>query len=161
LTSHCNLEDHAMRWDLPLVALFALTALPAGATSPTEPPRQPVDANGDGVVTREEAQTHPRLAASFDAADTNKDGRLDAAELDAMRQAHRAEARARADERWKSADTNGDGAISRDEAQKSMPRMAENFDKLDVNSDGKIERSEMHQARKQWRGGRPDADDAT
>ena len=78
-----------------------------------------------------------------------------------MRQAHRAEARARADERWKSADTNGDGAISREEAQASMPRMAENFDKLDANSDGKIERSEMHQARKQWRGGRPDADDAT
>ena len=136
-----------MRWTFPVVALFALAAVPAAATSPTKPPGQPVDANGDGVVTREEAQSHPRLAAQFDAADTNKDGQLDAAELQAHQQAIRAEARARADARWAAADADGDGAISREEAQKSMPRMAENFDKLDANGDGKIERSEMHNFR--------------
>lgn len=136
-----------MRGTLPLVALFALAAIPAGATSPTQPPRPPVDANGDGVVTREEAQIHPRLAAQFDAADTNKDGQLDVAELQALRASIMAEARAKADARWAAADANGDGAISREEAQASMPRMAENFDKLDANGDGKIERSEMHNFR--------------
>jgi len=136
-----------MRWTFPVVALFALAAVPAAATSPTKPPGQPVDANGDGVVTREEAQSHPRLAAQFDAADTNKDGQLDAAELHAHQQAIWAEAPAKADARWAAADADGDGAISRAEAQKSMPRVAENFDELDANGDGKIERSEMHNFR--------------
>jgi hypothetical protein len=150
-----------MRWTYPCIALLALAGVPAQADSPPPPARQKVDANGDGVVTREEAQSHPRLAANFDAADTSKDGQLDAAEIDAMRQAHRSESRARADERWKLADADGDGAISRDEAQKSMPRMAENFDKLDANGDGRIERGEMHDFRMKRKAGRPDADDAT
>lgn len=132
---------------LPLAALLLVVASQAGATSPTKYSRQPLDANGDGVVTREEAQAHPRMAAQFDAADTNKDGQLDAAELAALREAIRTEARARADARWAAADTNGDGAISREEAQKSMPRLAENFDKFDANGDGRIERSEMHNFR--------------
>ena len=139
-----------MRRTLPLAALlvaFAAQAAdtPAAATTPpAKPARIAIDADGDGFVTREEAKAHPRLEAQFDAVDADKDGRLDATEMKAHRVAMRAGMRERAEERWKTADTDGDGALSREEAQASMPRMAERFDKMDANSDGRIERSEMH-----------------
>jgi Ca2+-binding EF-hand superfamily protein len=59
----------------------------------------------------------------------------------------RAGGRAKAQERWKAADTDGDGAISRKEAEVSMPGVAERFKKFDVDGNGKIERAEMHQFR--------------
>ena len=139
-----------MRRILPLAALLVAFAVQAADTpaAPTTPPAKPgrysVDADADGFVTREEAKAHPRLEAQFDAVDADKDGRLDAAEMNAHREAMRAGIRARAEERWKAADADGDGALSREEAQASMPRMAERFDRMDANSDGRIERSEMH-----------------
>ena len=136
-----------MRWTLPLAAMLIAVTAPAGATSPTKPNCYTADANQDGVVSREEAQSNPRLEGQFDAADANKDGQLDTAEMEAYRATVRAEARARAQERWTAADKDGDGALSREEAQASMPRMAENFDKLDANGDGRVERGEMHNFR--------------
>ena len=150
-----------MRWTTPFVALLVLAGVPAQADPAPQPLRQPVDANADGVVTREEAQSYPRLAAQFDAADTNKDGQLDAAERQALRQSHQAEAQARATQHWTAADADGDGAISREEAQKSMPRMSAHFDKIDANGDGKVERAEMHEFRMKRKGGWPNAADAT
>lgn len=136
-----------MRWNLPLAALLVAVAGSAGATSPTKPNCHSVDADGDGVVTREEAQAIPRLAGQFDSADANKDGQLDATEVETYRATIRAEARAKAQERWTAADHDGDGALSREEAQASMPHMAEDFDSFDANGDGRIERSEMHNFR--------------
>ncbi len=140
-----------MYWKLPLAALIVAVAAQGHATSPTKPDRPKADANGDGVVTQEEAKAFPRLAGEFDAIDTNKDGQLDTAEFEAHRAARRAEMQARAEEHWKAADKNGDDALSREEAQASMPRMAENFDTLDVNGDGRIERAEMQEHRRHKR----------
>jgi len=42
-----------------------------------------LDKNKDGAVDKLEARVSPKLAAIFDKADTNKDGKLDAAELSA------------------------------------------------------------------------------
>jgi len=106
-----------------------------------------VDVNKDGIVTREEAKTHPRLSADFDAADTNKDGKLDVAEMNSHRERMRVEMRAKADERWKAADTDGDGALSRAEAEASMPGIAQRFETFDADRDGKIARDEMHNFR--------------
>lgn len=47
-----------------------------------------IDANGDGLISREEAAKAPRLAKQFDAIDTNKDGLLSRDELAAWRKAH-------------------------------------------------------------------------
>jgi Ca2+-binding EF-hand superfamily protein len=143
--------ETAMRW----IALSAslLVAFVAHAGSPGEGPagakpgRGPVDANNDGIVTREEAGKYPRLAADFDSADANKDGQLDATELQAHREKTRGEMRAKADERWKAADTDGDGKLSLAEAQASMPRMAERFQAIDANKDGYVSRDEMHEVR--------------
>jgi Ca2+-binding EF-hand superfamily protein len=139
-----------MRW----IALFAsllvasaATAQSGGWQSGAKPGPHSVDVNKDGIVTREEAQTHPRLSADFDAADTNKDGQLDVTEMNAHRERMRVEMRAKAEERWKAADTDGDGAVSRAEAEVSMPEIAKRFEKFDANGDGRIGRDEMHNFR--------------
>ena len=76
-----------MRWTLPLASL--LVVLAAQAADPPAGPqgRAALDADNDGIVTREEASSFPRLAALFNAADTSKDGQLDAAEMAAHREA--------------------------------------------------------------------------
>jgi Ca2+-binding EF-hand superfamily protein len=140
-----------MRW----IALSAslLVALAAHAGDPASGPYGPkhgrgaVDANSDGIVTREEAQSHPRLSADFDTADTNKDGQLDAAEMNAHRQRMRAEMHTKGEERWKAADIDGDGSLSLAEAQASMPRLAESFDKVDADRNGLVSRDEMRSMR--------------
>ena len=144
-----------MRWILPIAALLVTAVAQAGGTPPSGPGGYPMDANNDGFVTREEAKDYPMLSAQFDAADTNQDGKLDIAEMDAHRDAMRAGGRAKAQERWKAADTDGDGAISRKEAKASMPGVAKRFKQFDVDGNGKIEQSELHQfrMRKQARAG--------
>lgn len=46
-------------------------------------------------------------------------------------------------ERLKAADKNGDGKISREEANASLPRIAAHFDEIDTNKDGFITKEEM------------------
>ena len=50
-------------------------------------------------------------------------------------------------DKLRQADTNRDGAISRDEANKSLPHLAKNFDKIDENHDGLITREELQHFR--------------
>jgi Ca2+-binding EF-hand superfamily protein len=137
-----------MRWTQPLAAVLIAATASACATSPDKPNCYAADANRDGVISREEAQSIPRLAGQFDTADANKDGKIDTAEMEAYRATVRTEARARVQARWKAADKNGDGALSREEAQASMPRLAGNFDKFDANGDGRIEPGELHDFRR-------------
>ena len=55
--------------------------------------------------------------------------------------------------RMKAADKDGDGAISKAEANAAgMTRLSKNFDKLDANKDGKVTRKEMKMARNEHRG---------
>ena len=60
----------------------------------------------------------------------------------------RAEMQARGRERFKKADTNGDGRLSREEAQKGMPQLARDFDRIDANKDGMVTLEELEAARK-------------
>jgi hypothetical protein len=117
--------------------------------------RHSVDANKDGVVSRDEAQALPRLAAEFDSVDSNKDGQLDQGEMTAHRESRHAQMRAEAEKRWAAADVDGSGGLSLVEAQGSMPYIAEHFDMLDSNSDGQVAREEMLQhrmhAKKEWK----------
>ena len=145
-----------MRWILALSSLIVAAAAQAGDPRPAGKPGHPqIDANSDGIVTREEAKSFPRLTADFDAADANKDGQLDTAELNAHREKMRVEMRAKAEQRWTEADKDGDGALTREEAQASMPGLAERFEQFDSNGDGKIARDEMHNVRMKKRWQRP------
>jgi hypothetical protein len=60
----------------------------------------------------------------------------------------RAERQARFDERFKKADADGDGTLSRAEAGKGMPRLARHFDAIDADQDGRVTRDEIDAARK-------------
>ena len=132
---------------LPVVACLSMTLLVQACATPADPPaadRPSVDANGDGIITREEAQVYPRLATHFDAADANRDGRLEGAEVEAGRESARRAARTAVRERGMAADKDGDGAISLAEANESMPGLAKRFADFDANGDGKVSRDEIH-----------------
>ncbi|HEX7816027.1 hypothetical protein [Dyella sp.] len=45
-------------------------------------------------------------------------------------------------QRFEKADTNGDGALDRNEA-KAMPRVAQHFDDIDADHDGKVSMQEI------------------
>ncbi|RPJ47785.1 MAG: EF-hand domain-containing protein [Betaproteobacteria bacterium] len=59
-----------------------------------------------------------------------------------------------ADERFRKSDADGNGTLSRTEAEKGMPRLARQFDVVDVNRDGQLSREEMRAARKARHGAR-------
>ena len=60
----------------------------------------------------------------------------------------RAEKKAHFEQRFKRADTDGDGRISRAEAEIAMPRLARHFDRIDANKDGQVTFDEIAAARK-------------
>ncbi len=74
----------------------------------------------------------------------------------------RAERQAKFNERFKKADADGNGAISRAEAEKAMPRLVRRFDRIDANKDGQVTREEFAAARtahfEQRKGRKPDAE---
>ena len=100
---------------------------------------QKFDSNGDGVITREEAMA--ARDKMFTESDTDKNGSLNAAEIDAAiaKRMQRMMVRMRYRMLGK-VDANGDGVISKDE----METMAKNrFAMADKNGDGKITRDEI------------------
>lgn len=102
------------------------------------------DANGDGVISKEEAAKFPRLAEKFAELDKDRDGKLARAELpmhrggmrgqaDGMRSQHRG---------MRALDADGDGRISRTEMQAGKDGMDERFARMDVNKDGYIDKAD-------------------
>src|SRR5947209_3744281 len=53
--------------------------------------------------------------------------------------------------RLKAADTNGDGLISKAEAEAALPRLARQFDQIDTNHDGQLSPEELKAARQNMR----------
>jgi len=107
------------------------------------------DANNDGKVTREEANTW--LAARFAEIDTNKDGGLTAEEIRAFYNARRGEGRGppegmrermedRQAARFRFIDTDLDGKITLPELRVMADAM---FRSMDADSDGALTRAEM------------------
>lgn len=107
-----------------------------------------LDKDGDGRVSRAEASSAATERANkrFDAIDADKDGYLTQEEVDNARMKAKSDIKRAGEHRLGQADTDGDGAISREEA-KSLPMLDRNFDRLDTNKDGKISRDEMPQGK--------------
>jgi hypothetical protein len=103
------------------------------------------DTNGDGMISKQEAQALPRLLKHFDEIDTNHDQQLSADELRAFHEKMHGEKGKHRGGMLKKLDTDGDGRISRAEAQ-AAPRLAEHFDEIDANKDGFITMEEMKAA---------------
>jgi len=112
------------------------------------------DTNGDGVVTKDEAQAAgaAQSAKRFDQLDLNKDGQLTKEEMSQVREARRAAMHEKFEADFKAADKNADGGLSKDEATASMPRIAKRFDQLDANKDGVVTQEELQAHHQQMRG---------
>jgi len=103
------------------------------------------DTNGDGMISRDEAKVLPMIAKHFDQIDANHDGQVTMDELRAFHEQQRAE-------HWKKLDTDGDGKISKAEAQANAPRLFEHFDQIDANGDGFITPEELAAGHRHHRG---------
>ena len=141
-----------------IAALFLVPALGFAADNATAPKGErsshfkKADADGNGTLSRAEAdKSVPRLAKKFDLIDADKDGQLSRDEMKAWKKTHKhahkkgnkADRQARAAERFKHADANGDGKISHAEAEKNAPRLAKKFDAIDADKDGQLTSEEL------------------
>lgn len=142
------------------LAGLVLAALPASAgdgqdRKPPEERWNQLDTDADGSVSRAEAEAGaPGLARNFERFDADRDGRITREEMQAARAERHEQMRARAEERWQSADANGDGSIDLAEAQAGMPRAAEDFGRLDADGNGLLSREELREAMREHRAAR-------
>ena len=128
------------------VALFAGTAM-AGDPPTSDAPRDEMraDTDHDGRVSRAEydAAASQRRGDWFDKLDLNKDGYITQDEMRQARETRHANMRGHMDEKFKEADTNGDGQLSLDEVQAKMPRLASRFNELDTDKNGLLSKEEL------------------
>ena len=117
-------------------AVLAKSADPAERIRFTE-----LDRDGDGQITREEMMA--QRSAHLERADTNGDGLLSVAEIEAMAFER---AKRRAERMVERLDANGDGMISMDELRTNA-RFYKRFDRIDRDSNGTISEDEFEQAR--------------
>src|SRR3569833_4705610 len=97
------------------------------------------DKDGDGAISREEASGHKFLAKQFDQIDANKDGKLAAEELQSFRANTRAKHAARFEEQFKEADKNGEGELTKQEAERANLRgLEKSLEQIEAKKDGKM-----------------------
>ena len=101
------------------------------------------DKDNDGSLTRGEATAMPRVAKNFDTIDADKNGTVTLDELRATMNKTAKEMHERGAQRFKAADSNGDGTLDKEEA-KAMPRVAKNFDAIDADKSGAVTWKEIH-----------------
>jgi Ca2+-binding EF-hand superfamily protein len=89
----------------------------------------------------------PLLLHYFDQIDADKSGELSRAEITAWIGSTREQMRQQFLGRFRAADANGDGRLSRDEAQGGTPGLFEHFEVVDLNGDGLVSLTEIEQLR--------------
>ncbi len=72
-----------------IAAVSLAAAAPAGAAEPLPPQDRPeafrrLDIDKDGFISRQEAAAQPEVAANFDKADSDRDGRLSFEEFETV-----------------------------------------------------------------------------
>lgn len=130
---------------IPLIASLGFVLAVGSATAQADQkPRQmtfeQLDANADGNVTRDEMVDHRRL--QFNRADTDKDGFVSLAELEAQGVER---ARQRAAGMMERMDADSDGKISQDEITANR-RSDKLFKRADIDGDGAVTRAEFDAA---------------
>jgi hypothetical protein len=175
------IEDNGMNRVFLAAALASASFMAVALVGPTAAQTAPAargDANGDGVLSRDEAMA--QADARFDRLDANKDGKLTPDEMHPRRPMDGTEATASAPPPADGAspppppggpggrgfggrmfarlDTNGDGVIDREEYR---AQAGQRFDRMDTNKDGKVDAAERQAARdamEQMRGQRGGGD---
>ncbi|EQB30465.1 EF-hand domain-containing protein [Sphingobium ummariense] len=127
--------------------LALLPAVPAAAQlgKGREPWFDKADTNRDGIVTRDEFLAY--RDRNFGEMDRNKDGVVSPADFPRLAR-FRPQAMDRLTQMLGRADSNGDGAISRQELAASPPTM---FELADANGDGRVTRAEFDESRAEMR----------
>jgi Ca2+-binding EF-hand superfamily protein len=97
------------------------------------------DADGDGVISQQEAQASPNLAENFDRIDTNRSGGIDDKEYQA--------ANMHIDDlRFEQVDVNEDGVVSEREAAAMPVSLKEAFGDIDTDGDNNVSPQEYEAA---------------
>lgn len=100
------------------------------------------DKDKDGKISQ--AELKEGMDKLFLEIDTNKDGYISKEEMQAHHKMMREKHQNTMQERWKLADKDGDGMLTKAEAESGdMPRLVRDFDKLDKNKDGKLSHEEV------------------
>ncbi|MBT5154668.1 MAG: hypothetical protein HON77_20590 [Gammaproteobacteria bacterium] len=140
-----------------VIQTFALILLTGGAVlafgKPVDRMIDQLDSDGDGMVSAEEFQP-PRRRGMIEHMDVNNDGTVTMEEINqqiADRQTKMADRQEKETARlhtfFSDADTDGDGSVTREEAQAAA------FNRVDENRDGYLTEEELRKA-KPPRGGR-------
>jgi hypothetical protein len=126
--------------------LAALAVLLAAAPAPAQDSRfARADTDRNGTLSRAEVEHGlPKLAPRFNEIDRNRDGNLSPDELRSWSQTRKPEAaKGGFAEHFHRADSDGDGGLTRPEADKALPRLGAKFDRIDTNHDGKLTPDEL------------------
>ncbi len=131
-----------------LAAIGFSVALPTYAAGEPEGARcqmhkKAADTNKDGSIDK--AEMRAMQDKKFDEMDANKDGVLSKDEMKACGK-HDAKSKAVHEKQTKAfnaADGDNDGTLTKEEAKK-LPNVAKNFDAIDGDKDGTLDREEVH-----------------
>jgi Ca2+-binding EF-hand superfamily protein len=143
-----------MRATLLILFTVALPVVAAESLGPTDPAAfeqrfKSADKDRDGKLTRKEAyEAFPRMPEFFSEIDRNRDESITLEEVrramekrvDAAIDASKASS---LEQRFRAADKDGDGKLTRKEAYNAFPRMPEHFDAIDRNRDEAITLEEV------------------
>ncbi len=114
----------------------------SSAAEPMMPMFGMLDENKDGKLSRDEVQKG--VDKMFADADANKDGTITKDEMQSHHKRMHDKMQAKMQERWKAADKDGDGSLSRAEIDAAdMPMLARQFERIDKNKDGKLSNDEL------------------
>jgi hypothetical protein len=129
-----------------LVAVVA-AVLATGAAAAQDNRFARADTDRNGVLSRAEVDRGlPGIAPRFNEVDRNRDGNLSPDELrtwSASRKAADRNGEGGFAGHFRRADVNSDGALTRAEADKALPRLGTKFDRIDANGDGKLTQDEL------------------
>lgn len=130
-------------------------------TTPSAPMPAPLPGQDYGDASDQNAALGLYLQRSFDAIDTNRDGKIDRSEWSAYQHRQLQARRATFERYFKAADKDGDGYLSRDETAAAEPFLDRHFDLIDANRDGKLSPAEIRAYFRRYYHERAQADAAT